>query len=146
MDLVFPYLQCFDDLEQLDLFGVYQSQQSKTLSVNLQRCYGQPYCKSEKEINKFIDSHFISILYNDETYYPNKFGDGETFEKLLKIRSIPIEYETKETTVNSLQKQTLQSEADFQHSVFNPEEKEWYKLILADEKNSILKYENMTAI
>ena len=105
-------------------------------------CSGKPYCKSDEEIREFINSHTVYLLYNDQRYNPDIFDDDRTIETFVNLESFPLLYETRETIVNSIQKQNLESEPDVSHAIFSPKELEWYKMILRDEINDVLKYDN----
>ena len=57
-------MQCFDDLSELEFYGIFESENARALEFQMTRCYGKSYCKSEEEIRKFIDDHYLMILYN----------------------------------------------------------------------------------
>ena len=67
---------CVDDLSQLVLQGPYLSAKEKTLSIRVRRCQGRDYCKSEEEIDDFIDNHMVTFIRNDEKYDPHSYGDA----------------------------------------------------------------------
>ena len=87
-------MECFDDLSQLEFYGIYKSENTKVLTISLSRCYGAPHCKSEDEIRDFIDKHSVYVLYNDQTYNPNNFDIDKTIEKTVKFENYPLEFET----------------------------------------------------
>jgi hypothetical protein len=54
-------MQCLDDLSQLNLLNKISVDQGNILMISLTECKGQPHCKSEVEIAKFIESHRLYI-------------------------------------------------------------------------------------
>ena len=58
--------------------------------VNLKKCKGKSYCKSEQEIIEFTTNHYFFIAYNDQDYNPDNFEDDKTIVKTLKAESFPL--------------------------------------------------------
>ena len=48
-------MECFDDLSDLEFYGILKSENAKILQISLTRCYGKSFCKSDEEIRDFID-------------------------------------------------------------------------------------------
>ena len=83
-------MQCFDDLSKLEFYGVYKSENNRMLRILMSRCSGKPYCKSDDEINEFVNSHTVYLLYNDQRYNPDIFEDDRTIEKFVSLESFPL--------------------------------------------------------
>ena len=67
----FPFLNCFVAPEDLTLqgwLGGKSSQQGKVFSMAIRKCKGKDYCKTDDEINTFIETHRIILQYNQQTY------------------------------------------------------------------------------
>ena len=62
-------MNCLDDLQVLDLSGWIEtqiSQSGQAFTIELNRCDSSTsnYCKSNAEIDQFIDSHRLYMQYN----------------------------------------------------------------------------------
>ena len=77
--------QCIDDLNSVKVQGNLESQKTTSLSVQVRKCRDRPNCKSEEEIDKFIESVSISYYYSNYEFNVNKFGDRSQI-----IESTPI--------------------------------------------------------
>ena len=76
-------------------------------------------------------------MYNDQTYQPDNFDDENTIQQFVKFETFPLKFDNKDSYINSLQKQTLESEADVQNAIFSPQEKEWYTMVMKEETTTI---------
>ena len=68
---------CLDDPSLVNLMGSVQSKQKSVLSLYLFRCSGKAECKSEEEIDRFINAHYFEIIYNQQSYVPTNYGEDE---------------------------------------------------------------------
>ena len=59
------------DKEDRYIFGNYNSMKARLLDVQLQKCQGEKYCKSEEEINTFLRNKFIIMLNNLKRFDQN---------------------------------------------------------------------------
>ena len=50
--------------EDLEIQGTFSSKKAKILRATLKRCYGHDYCKSEEEINEYLEDKYLIILIN----------------------------------------------------------------------------------
>ena len=66
-------LLCIDK-EESTLFGDYNSLAARTITVQLKKCHGKVYCKSDEEINKFIRDKYLLMLNNQIRLDSSKYG------------------------------------------------------------------------
>ena len=65
-------------------FGNLHDLYSKGLTISVARCQGKDAgCKSEEEIEEFVDNLIIDFFHNDIKYEANKF-DGEPSKGYIK--------------------------------------------------------------
>ena len=64
-----------DNIEEIELWGNYDTSTAKTIQVRVKRCKGKETCKSDQEIEEFIDNngHF-SLLSNYQKYSNEDYG------------------------------------------------------------------------
>lgn len=60
----FLHLNCFDQPEKLNLKGVRGMDAISHLMLEFKKCRGHSYCKSDQEINDFIDKHRVVLIFN----------------------------------------------------------------------------------
>ena len=66
INLMLPHLKCLDNSEELVLRGNFESIAVSTLIVRLVRCSDRSTCKTDSEIDDFMDKHgHMFLLYND---------------------------------------------------------------------------------
>ena len=66
---------CFEDISGYKLRGnLLSTKPSRTYGFTLTRCEGKDSCKSEEEIDEFIRSSTINILYTSEKFNVNVYG------------------------------------------------------------------------
>ena len=60
---------CFDSIDDIELWGNYDTSISQTIQVRVKRCKGKETCKSDEEIDEFIDRNgHLSVLSNVQKY------------------------------------------------------------------------------
>ena len=67
LDDFFPYMNCFDEPEKLQLQGWIAENipsHGKVFSISVTKCRDKDYCKTEEEINEFILNHQVYIQFN----------------------------------------------------------------------------------
>ena len=64
---------CNDD-EQSNIFGSYDSDSARMLTINLKRCTGKSYCKSRVVIDQTLKGSFIITLANQVRFDDQSFG------------------------------------------------------------------------
>ena len=69
---------CPDEPEELELYGVIEDDEYQFLQIQITRCTNSSYCKTNQEINNFIDKQNLSIVYtyNNMKYLPEHYDDG----------------------------------------------------------------------
>ena len=71
-------MYCLNEPSEVDFLANKEGfEKFSQLSIILNRCNGQSHCKSESEINNFIASHIIRVMYNQKTYISTNYGDEE---------------------------------------------------------------------
>ena len=68
---------CLDEPSKLNLKGGWDGENRDVLWVSIFRCENKDYCKSKEEIDQFIDSHYIELIYNQQTYIPTIYNEKE---------------------------------------------------------------------
>ena len=62
--------------EELNIYGNFNSANTRMVNVKLERCHGQDYCASDKEITEFFRNKYLLVLQNsirfESRYYSNK--------------------------------------------------------------------------
>ena len=84
----FPFLECTDDNTKMDLKANVYSSEHKMFFVGLTRCRGDG-CKTDDEIDLFLEKKALFIAYNQQTYNPDLYGD-ETISNTLQLQYIAI--------------------------------------------------------
>ena len=56
------------------LYGDYNSLSARTMRIQLMKCKGEVYCKSEEEINNFVRDKYLLMLNNQIRFDSNQFG------------------------------------------------------------------------
>ena len=82
--------------EDVALYGNFDTSEAHNLMVAFEKCDRQlrADCKSEEEIDLWLDSKFIIILENQRRFIPHVFGD-ERMEESARFRWFPITYQAK---------------------------------------------------
>ena len=50
--------------EELNIYGNFNSANTRMVNVKLERCHGQDYCASDKEITEFFRDKYLLVLQN----------------------------------------------------------------------------------
>ena len=67
---------CFDDISPLRVRGnLFSTKPSRTYGFQLSRCEGKESCKSEEEIDDFIRTATVNMLYTSEEFNVNVYGE-----------------------------------------------------------------------
>ena len=104
------------------------------LKIELHRCVGKSHCKSETEIDEFLQMHNqFGIMYNTQTYEPNTY-DENVINYFLKGEVRPITVASSRLIRQfNIRKETLESSQDFAGHGFFPEERTFYTFYEAEE-------------
>ena len=46
------------------------------LGIQISRCVGLPYCKSDEEFEKFVEYNTLAIYTSGSNYKPSQYGDN----------------------------------------------------------------------
>ena len=66
---IFTQMLCFENPEDVTLFGRYGLQDGKILLIDIDRCYEkEKNCKSDNEIEEFFQTHNLGMLYSTIEY------------------------------------------------------------------------------
>ena len=63
---MFKSLSCLVDLSDLRLKGSTNEVEGRVITVTVKTCSGHDYCRSEEEINNFVDNHSLQMFYNQQ--------------------------------------------------------------------------------
>ena len=81
---------CIDEPAKLVHFGSWGDLYSKGLGITVSRCNKKDAgCKSEEEIEDFLDNLFMVIFHNSMKYEANKF-DGEPIKGFIREEFINL--------------------------------------------------------
>ena len=70
------YLFCIKKPEDIKLLGNINAEEFKLLNIAVERCSSETAaCKSEDEIDHFIDQLFLYAYFNDQKYSPQLIGE-----------------------------------------------------------------------
>ena len=76
MPVVKMYSHCLPRIDNIKLWGNAQSKESQVIQVRLLRCEDRKTCKSDKEIDEFIDKNgHIVMLYNNQRYQKEDYTE-----------------------------------------------------------------------
>ena len=72
-----PYLMCIDDISLLRMRGNQYTTNLNGVGISLLKCVGDPKCKSSEEIDQYIDSMSLNLVYysNTVSYRQDKYGE-----------------------------------------------------------------------
>jgi len=78
---------CLDNNKEIRILAEYDvSPISSYLEARVMRCSG-PDCKTDEEIDRFLDQYIkIAVIYNDQQYHSNVYGD-EVIKQVLTVKS-----------------------------------------------------------
>ena len=73
------------DFDEVIFQGSLQSLKARFVNVIINKCIGKLTCKSDAEIERFLDDHRVWIGYNDKQieigqYGENSISSGQVFE------------------------------------------------------------------
>ena len=60
----FVQLSCLDEPNQINLKANIFSNARNVLQISWYKCSGQTHCKSSEEIDKYINDHYIMLIFN----------------------------------------------------------------------------------
>ena len=69
--------------------GSIYSKEGRIISIELKRCVGEKYCKTEEEIKTFLKGKWLLLINNQKLFNPTKFEE-ESIESYAKMTWIPI--------------------------------------------------------
>ena len=67
---------CFDNLADLEFLGRQGTEYGKVLTLKYSKCVGKEHCKSADEIDSFLHDHRMILLFNQQDYESENYGDG----------------------------------------------------------------------
>ena len=130
-----PQMNCLDSPQNITIWGNLRNTLLQALMVRVIPCTGKDTCKSESEINDFIDRiGHLTILHNNQIYKPNDYTDN-VINKQLIMDYLPINSHSNLIQSYRLQKQTLESEESFIGFGINPRIETFYPLKKSTESN-----------
>ena len=68
-------MTCLADPEKIVTQSDIVDIEGKMLVFLVRRCEGHQYCKRPDEIDEFIHNHQLVLLFNQETYNTEGYGD-----------------------------------------------------------------------
>ena len=78
-------LICLEEPENdFNLRGRFGSTTFDMVRIAIERCHDKPECKSDREINEFLDSAMLVSVLNNQEYSPNSYGN-KTVEDSLEV-------------------------------------------------------------
>ena len=63
---MFKSLTCLADKTKLGLKGGTYEIEGSIVIISVKTCKGHDYCRSEEEINKFVETHSLMMFYNQQ--------------------------------------------------------------------------------
>ena len=63
------------DQEDLEIQGTFSSKKAKLLRATLNRCSGHDYCKSQEEINEYLENKYLLLLINQIRFDSERYGE-----------------------------------------------------------------------
>ena len=66
----------------MELYGDWNSEKARKISVILEKCTGEMHCKSEEEIDEFMRGKYLLLLNNQI-----RFDSKEYHEDSIKLES-----------------------------------------------------------
>ena len=74
---------CIDDPQRIEHVGNTEQIYYKGLVIVILRCQGQyTECKSEEEIDAFLENKFLYVYHNDEKFSPDEYDKRPVISKL----------------------------------------------------------------
>ena len=68
-------LTCLADKSDLSLYGSSYEIEGQIVTISIKTCKGHNYCRSEDEINKFVETHSLMMFYNQQQYNTEGYGE-----------------------------------------------------------------------
>ena len=75
---------CIDNIEDLEIWGNSDSTVFQALQVRLVKCRGRDTCKTDEEIDQFIDQNGHLIFAANEQHYMNERYAEDSIKKNFK--------------------------------------------------------------
>ena len=66
---------CLKDPTKLSISGSVDNDHARVIEIDFNRCTGHSDCKSESEINSYLRSGHIALLYNEIKFESHNFAD-----------------------------------------------------------------------
>ena len=74
---------CIDDPQRIEHVGNTEQIYYKGLIIAILRCQGEfTECKSEEEIDAFLENKFLYVYHNDEKFSPDEYDKRPVISKL----------------------------------------------------------------
>ena len=79
-------MTCLADLSELQINGnVYQTNGARVM-FQVTTCKGHDYCRSEEEIDRFVESHSLYFIYNQQYYNSEGYGESHTIQNTTETK------------------------------------------------------------
>ena len=59
------------DKEEMKIYGDFSTAEARLIDLQLVKCHGEDYCKSDDEINQFMRDKWLVLLYNRIRFDPD---------------------------------------------------------------------------
>ena len=63
------------DKEQMYVKGSFDSDEARLIQIQLKKCVGKAYCKTDKEILTFFRDKWLIFLYNQKIFNTEEYGE-----------------------------------------------------------------------
>ena len=76
-----------DNIEELKLKGGVSSHEVENIEIEFIKCVDEideTRCKSQAEIDNFVNTSGVVISHNDQVYLTENYGDKEHIDKIVK--------------------------------------------------------------
>ena len=62
------------DRDALELNGDWDSEKARTIQINLKKCQGYEYCKTDEQITQFMKGKYLLLLSNQIRFDSDLYG------------------------------------------------------------------------
>ena len=71
------------DPDEMYIYGDFTTNEARLINVQLKKCRGHAYCKSDDEIKKYFATKYILILANQVRFSPSGFEEKTTIQESI---------------------------------------------------------------
>ena len=68
------------DPEDMYIYGTFNSFKARLLTIQIVRCHGKDYCKSQEQITEFLRNKFLYTLSNQIVFDSREVGESTISE------------------------------------------------------------------